>query len=211
VRRPAARRPRLLATAVLTATLGACVDDGAGPAPEPRVVAVAALPCDRPLPSEGVGVVLGDGLVVTAAHVVEGPRRDVTADGVTAAVVAVDRRSDLALLRADVAGRAVLADDPAGALRVATPAGAADVTFVRHGPLVVHDATDRATYRRDVHTVRPAVPAGDSGAPLVDVAGHVVGIVVLANRRDDTTYAVTAAEVRTLLEADRDADVVCPD
>ena len=78
---------------------------------------------------------------------------------------------------------------------------------MRTGPLVVHDTTDGARYEREVHTIRPAVPDGTSGAPLVDGAGDVAGIVVLANRTDGTSYAVTSDEVRRLLAANRAGDV----
>jgi S1-C subfamily serine protease len=224
MRRPPARRPRGIAGALTAlAVLGSCADDGPDDPPVLHVVDVAARPCDRPLPSEGVGVVLGDGLVVTAAHVVEGPRREVTVDGLAAAVVAVDHRTDLALLVADVPGGAVLTDVVSDELRVVTPTGSVPVDLVRTGTLIVDDATDRARYERDVHTVRPAVAAGTSGAPLVDASGRVLGIVVLANRRDDTSYAVTSGEVGAVRDAAGDpggdgpragavrtADVTCP-
>ena len=45
------------------------------------VVAVAAQPCRRPTRDLGIGVVVADGLVLTAAHTVDGDRRAVTVDG----------------------------------------------------------------------------------------------------------------------------------
>jgi S1-C subfamily serine protease len=204
--RPAARRPRLLAGTLIALAVGAaCTEDGPATAPHVEVVAVRAQPCDRPLPSEGVGVVLADGVVVTAGHVVEGPRRDVTVDGEPAIVVALDARTDLGVLRADVSGRAELADDPSGATHVATPARDLPVRILRTGALVVEDTTDRASYTRQVHTITPDVVDGTSGAPLVDGVGHVLGIVVLANRNDATSYAVTRAEIETVLGANRSA------
>jgi hypothetical protein len=208
--RPAARRARLL-TGALTAlaVAGGCTDDG----PTTRgvvVVDIAATPCDRPLAAAGLGVVLGDGLVVTAGHVVEGPRRTVTVDGAPAEVLVVDARTDLAVLRAGVAGTASLVDQPTGAVRVATPAGPIAAEVVHTGTLVVHDTTDRARYEREVHVIRPAVPAGTSGAPLVDAGGRVTGVVVLANRADGTSYAVTSEEIRRLLGANRSAAGAVP-
>jgi hypothetical protein len=96
---------------------------------------------------------------------------------------------------AEVSGRAELAHIAVGDARVVTRVGSIDVDVLRTGTLVVHDATDRARYEREVHTVRPAVAAGTSGAPVVDEAGRVLGIVVLANRADDWSYAVTSAEI----------------
>ena len=215
MRRPPARRPRFVAGALIVVA-AACADDGAGPVPDPPVVAVAALPCDRPLRSQGAGVVIGDGLVVTAAHVVAGPRREVTAGGRPATVIAVDQRADLAVLRTDLAGRGELGAEPHGSLHAVTPAGRVEVELGRTGVLVVHDATDGARYERAVHTVAPDVPAGTSGSALVDDAGRVVGVVVLANRGDGTTYAATADEVHDVLAgATRSegeaAHSVCPD
>jgi hypothetical protein len=98
------------------------------------------------------------------------------------------------------------------------------VELVRTGTLIVDDTTDRARYERQVHTIRPDVVDGTSGAPLVDATGGVVGIVVLANRADGTSYAVTAGEVADLLRGIRstggtepagnleaDAAAACPD
>ena len=217
MRRPPPRIARRVALAVLTGlALAACADDGptapgAGPGPV-AIVAVAALACDRPLPSEGVGVVVGDGIVVTAGHVVEGARREVTVDGLPATVAVVDARTDVAVLRADVRGRVELTDAPSGRLTVATPSGAIDVELVRTGRLIVDDSTDRARYERRVHTVSPDVPAGTSGAALVDGNSLVAGIVVLANRKDHTSYVVTADELRAVLaSAPSSAGVACPD
>lgn len=212
--RPPARRPRSLAGA-LTALVaaGGCADDGPAVASRPAVVAVAAQPCDRPLPSEGLGVVVSDGLVVTAGHVVDGDRRTVTVNGAPASVVGLDARTDLAFLSADVSGAAELVDVASGATRIATPGGDVAAAVIRTGTLIVYDATDRARYVRQVHTIDAAVPPGTSGAPLVDEAGNVLGIVVLANRTDGTSYAVTSAEVRPLLgrERRRDAGTGCPE
>jgi len=224
MRRPPPRRPRRVAGALIVAAAAgaaaACADDGPVSTPGPQVVTVAAQPCDRPLPAEGLGVVVADGVVVTAGHVVEGPRRRLTVDGADATVLEVDARTDLAVLRADVTGGADVTTSPDGELRVATADGAIPVAVVRTGLLIVHDTTDRARYERQVHTIRPAVAAGTSGAPLVDASGDVAGIVVLTNRDDGTSYAVTGDEVRALLtangaavddERDRPAAPPCPD
>ena len=180
--------------------------------PAAVAVAVTATPCDRPLASEGLGVVLGDGIVATAAHVVEGPRRTVTVDGAPASVLAVDARTDLALLRADVDGRAPLVDRPSGDVAVDTPGGDLASTIVRTGRLVVHDTSARLRHEREAHTIRPGVAGGTSGAPLVDEDGGVLGIVVLDNTTDGTAYAVTSAELARLLAVSSDghAGVPCP-
>jgi hypothetical protein len=86
------------------------------------------------------------------------------------------------------------------------------VRVVRSGGLVVHDATDRARYERDVHVFTPGVAEGTSGAPLIDEEGRLAGIVVLDNPGDGVAYAVTAAELSALMAAphpDPSAAEVC--
>jgi S1-C subfamily serine protease len=163
-------------------------------------VQVAAQPCDRPTRSSGLGVTVADGVVATAAHTVEGELRALTVDDVPATVAAIDPRTDLALLaveRADPpADLSTAAPDDATVLG---PEGPVDVAIVSTGPLVVDDATDRQRYEREVHTFAPGVEDGTSGAPLVDDAGRVLGIVVLDNTGTDLAYAVTARELLALL------------
>jgi S1-C subfamily serine protease len=215
VHRSPARRPRriaaLLSVGAAVNFAAACGDGGAGPT---DAVAVDAQPCDTPNRDHGVGVVVGPDLVATAAHVVDGPRREVTVDGRPARVLVADARTDLALLRTDVAGPGATLTDTApthGAVR--TPDGEHDVDVLRTGRLVVDDTTDGTRHEREVHTFTPGVERGTSGAPLVDDAGRLAGIVVLTNRTDGTAYAATAAELRTLIAATprSAAPVGCPD
>jgi S1-C subfamily serine protease len=193
VRRPAARLPRRVAGALIA--LAACADDGPRDA-APRVVDVAAQPCRRPTADLGRGVVVADGLVLTAAHVVDGPRRTVEVDDHPAQVVGLDDRTDLALLAAPVTGPAVELGAPSAAAQSVVDAS---VRVLRSGPLVVHDATTGEVHRRDVHTFRPMVVPGTSGSPLLDDRGRLLGIVVLDNRTNGTAYAVTAAEIGRFL------------
>ena len=49
---------------------------------------------------------------------------------------------------------------------------------------------------RDVYTVRGQVQSGNSGGPLVDPQGHVVGVVFgAAVDNPDTGFALTSDEV----------------
>ena len=173
------------------------------------VVEVAAQPCDRPTRSRGLGFVVAEDLVATTAHTVEGPLRDLTVDGVAASVAAIDRRTDLALLDVELdAAPAELSNKPVVAGSVLRPGTASPVRIVRTGTLVVHDTTDRARYERQVHTFAPGVEDGTSGAPLVDAAGRVLGVVVLDRRGGDVAYAVTARELSGLLERGGEASAV---
>jgi S1-C subfamily serine protease len=144
------------------------------------------------------GFVAGDGLVVTVAHVLgegdevgRGDVARVVVDGRAAAVVRLDRRTDLALLRVP------------GTRGDAPRLGRGDGTRVLDRPAPVER---RITARVDgaaprlVLVVRAQVAAGDSGAPLVTASGRVTGVIFARSRtRASTAYAVDAAAVAELL------------
>jgi S1-C subfamily serine protease len=195
--RPAPRRPRRLAALI---ALTAC--SGGSTAAPPEVVAVSARPCTSPNRALGLGVVVADDLVATAAHTVEGPLRDLRVDGRPATLVAVDARTDLALLEAADVGTepAELSDRAPSSATVLTPGAELPVELVSTGPLVVHDTTAGLRHERQVHRISPAVTRGISGAPLVDEDHRVLGIVVLSGPGDDIAYAVTADELEVLIK-----------
>jgi hypothetical protein len=59
---------------------------------------------------------------------------------------------------------------------------------------------------RDIYAVRSLVRPGNSGGPLLDVNGHVLGVVfATAVDSSDTGYALTAAEVAPDAAAGRTA------
>jgi len=193
---------------VLALAATACGDDGPGAgrstAGDVPVVAVVAQPCTRPTPDRGLGVVVGDDLVATAAHIVEGRRRQLTVDGLAASVVGVDERTDLALLAVPTTGHpGRLEDGPATSALVHTTDGPVPVAIVRTVTLIVNDVTAGVRHERQAHAFTPGVLGGTSGAPLTTADGGILGIVVLDRRDDDLAYAVTTAELRTLLAAEQ--------
>src|SRR4051812_46379986 len=155
----------------------------------------------------GSGVVIGDGRVLTAAHVLRGDEVTVTfADGRTAAgrVLGADADLDVAVVDVDTAGVAAVDWDPAvvsalsiGApvLALANPGG--------HGlrtTLGLVTATGRSFRgprgRRIPGSVEHSapLPRGSSGGPLVDPDGRLLGLnavrreggLILAVPADDT-------------------------
>ena len=57
---------------------------------------------------------------------------------------------------------------------------------------------------RDVYSIRGLVRPGNSGGPIVDSAGQVVGVVFAASVTDDDTgYALTADQVRDAADEGR--------
>lgn len=160
--------------------------------------------CARPHTIRGLGVVVDDGLVATAAHTVEGELRRLEVEGEPARVVMVDPRTDLALLRADLDARPVEWADPdeapLGPAVLHLADGPHDVEIVRSGPLIVNDVTAHERHERDVHTFTPGVARGASGAPLTTPAGALLGLVALNRTGADEAYATAAHELRQLLE-----------
>jgi serine protease Do len=129
----------------------------------------------------GAGIVWAPDLVVTNAHVVgAAPLRVGLAIGgqVEAHIVGADRRADLALLRTPRVGvaPAALASD---AVRVGALVVALGHPLGLRGTLtagVVHAlAPSRPGGRRWIHADLRLAP-GNSGGPLADTAGRIVGV-----------------------------------
>jgi S1-C subfamily serine protease len=211
-------RPPAAVTAIALLMLGACIgrsgDDraeviGAGtPAPASVVeaVEVAATPCSTPNRRIGAGVLVDEGLVLTAAHVVDGNVRAVTVDAAPARVLAVAPRLDAALVATDAQLDArivelAVAPDTAAAVQIVTPDHVTPVTMVRRTDLVVHDTTARREHRRRALVLDLSVAGGTSGAAVVDERGHVVAIVTMTDRARAVTYATDASELTAFLLA----------
>lgn len=171
--------------------------------------------CSRSL--EGTGFVVDDERVMTNAHVVAGTNAVSveTAQGpLVAEVVHYDPGTDLAVLAVPGLSAAplALADEPADAgddtialgypldgPYTATPTRIRERITLR-GPNIY----DSATVQRDVYTVRGEVRSGNSGGPLIDPNGQVVGVVFGASVEDpDTGFVLTADEVRDEIQRAR--------
>jgi S1-C subfamily serine protease len=163
---------------------------------------------------DGSGFSVARDLVMTNAHVVAGQKETfvVRPDGarLEATTVAFDPDRDLALL--SVPGL----DQPP--LTIATGAVGTTVAVFGHpggqAALQVSPASIRqqvravgrglygsAVVRRNVYVLAAELAPGDSGAGLVNEDGEVVGVAfAIAPDRDTTAYALTAEEMRPLLE-----------
>jgi S1-C subfamily serine protease len=212
-----------LALGSLIAMVTGCADaDDARPV---EVAGIQAVGCDRPQPRYGVGTFVADGLVLTAAHVVEGNLRDLSVGGTAAEVVTLDLRTDLALValidRPDKAGAgstewtARMADDvAAGPVRIVGPAGATEVELIRELTLRVDDSSRGITSEREALELDVVVSEGDSGSPVVDAGGRLIGVVVLRRPSTGVTYASAVAPFaerwNRSLEQDGRADWLAP-
>ena len=199
-------RSRWIAVTVAVAAV-ACADDT--PA-QVSSVAIAATPCDRPTARLGVGTLVAEGRVLTAAHVVEDDLRDVAVDGLPARVVALDPRIDVAILSieedAAEGDAATFADaEIADVVRIVTPTEVIETTVERIVTLTVDDTTDGVVRHRAALVLDGAVPSGTSGAPVVGAEGRVVGLVTISHTGRGVTYATTAAEIRSMLATEPDA------
>ena len=163
--------------------------------------------CSRRL--MGSGFVVDDTHVVTNAHVVAGTNSvalDTTLGIFQAQVVYYNPELDIAVLQSEPTGLPALqwAQDPAVSGEDAIVMG-----FPESGPFEAAPAriADRLTIsgpniyasgrvEREAYTVRGTIRQGNSGGPMVNVNGEVIGVVFgAAVDNTDIGYALTAREV----------------
>ena len=140
---------------------------------------------------EGSGWIAGPDLVVTNAHVVAGESdTTVTPFGSTSALdadaVHYDPSNDLAVLRVSGVGGTPLSLAPevrsgtAGAVLGYPENGPFTITPARAGatgPVQTEDSYGRGPITRELTALRGDVRSGNSGGPLVDTDGRVLGTI----------------------------------
>lgn len=163
--------------------------------------------CNRGV--EGTGFLYSPNRLMTNAHVVAGVTDPVVIVGdeeVPATVVYYNEDLDVAVLAVDGLGRPFLRFDRNG--RERQPG--AVLGYPQDGPYDVQAARIRTEQRlrspdiygngtvvREVFSIRALVRPGNSGGPLVDADGEVLGVIFAASVSDrDTGYALTAEQVR---------------
>lgn len=160
---------------------------------------------------EGTGFLYAEDRLMTNAHVVAGvddPEVLVGNDSVDADVVYYDEDLDIAVLSLDITGRTPLAmappDEPGEPQQSAAILG-----YPEDGPFNAQAARIRALQRlrsediygdgsviREVFSLRGLIRPGNSGGPLVDSEGEVIGVIFAASVTDpDTGYALTSKQV----------------
>ena len=143
---------------------------------------------------EGSGWVAAPGVVVTNAHVVAGGTDTtvtppVSGSALDATAVHYDPRNDLAVLRVSGLDESSLAFAPE--VRSGTPG--AVIGYPDNGPLTItparagatgavitQDSYGRGPVNRELTALRGEVRSGNSGGPLVDGSGRVMGTVFAA-------------------------------
>jgi S1-C subfamily serine protease len=177
-----------------------------------------SISCDRG--QEGSGWVVARGRVVTNAHVVAGlsqvtvrPRG--TGPSYTGRVVLFDPERDLAVL--------AVPDLPSRPLRLGSDLKRGEAAVVAGFPLDGPYRLDAARIRqvidargadiygnpgtvREVYSMYTRVRPGNSGGPLLDTSGRVVGVIFAKSLDDNVTgYALTLDEARPVIGAAADA------
>jgi S1-C subfamily serine protease len=176
---------------------------------QPSVVKIRGVApgCQKVL--EGTGFVVAPNRVMSNAHVVAGSDTvTIESAGQTydATVVSYDPNEDISILdvpnlpapplafadkAAPTGTDAVVLGYPGGGDFAATPARIRE-TIELNGP----DIYRTTTVNREVYTIRGSVKQGNSGGPLINRAGQVLGVVFGAAVDDtDTGFVLTAKEV----------------
>ncbi len=186
----------------------------AAAAPSTVKISGTARSCDRT--QEGSGFVVAPERVVTNAHVVAGvpdPSVQVLGRGeeLPASVVVFDTDRDLAVLEVpgltapplaqgaelDRSDPAMVLGFPLGGPFTTSPARVRQVLDARG-----QDIYGRGGVTREVYSLYAQVRPGNSGGPVVDPSGALVGVVFATSLDDpDTGYALTLAEAAPVLEA----------
>jgi S1-C subfamily serine protease len=187
----------------------ALAGDAVVAATRPSVVKIrgVAPSCQKVL--EGSGFVVSPNRVMSNAHVVAGSESvTVEADGQSydASVVSYDPNTDISILDvpdlpsaplafaeapAETGTDAVVMGYPGGGDFVATPARIREIIELK-GP----DIYRTTTVTREVYTIRGTVRQGNSGGPMIDRSGRVLGVVFGAAVDDnDTGFVLTGKEV----------------
>lgn len=171
--------------------------------------------------STGTGVVVtSDGEILTNAHVVEGAtevrvRFAGDTEPVTAVVLAADAGNDLALLKVDAQNLVAATFAKPGSVRVGDQVVAIGYALALDGGPSVTTGIVSAM-RRTIFTesgalnsliqTDAAISSGNSGGPLANMRGEVVGINTAVARGSDNSaannigFAISVDEVLTVLE-----------
>ena len=167
----------------------------------------------------GTGFVYAPERVITNAHVVAGvdrPKVQVGDDELDATVVLFDPGTDVAVLAVPGLRRPAL---PFAAKQAGTGADAIVAGYPQDGPFDPRaarvsgvldargeDIYGRRSVTREIYALRALVRQGNSGGPLVDLKGNVLGVIFAAAADDrNVGYALTAEEVADEARAGRQA------
>lgn len=178
--------------------------------PAQRAVLIETTGCGFASDRIGSGVAVGDGLVLTVAHLVS--RADnITASvgnggGVNAVVKAVDLNLDLAVLQLprngvpdiEMSSAGVGAEGliVGGAASGTVPFDVKKVVRLRIEEVLGTDLHSRRGYELDAETA-----PGDSGAGAYDNENRLVGVVFATSRDGESSWITASVEIESFLAA----------
>jgi S1-C subfamily serine protease len=168
----------------------------------------------------GSGFVVGDGLIMTNAHVIAGIIEPTLVDANgrhRATPILFDQEQDIAVLRTD----GDLAGDPLEILPDTFRRGDTGVTLgypgggrleaqptavLRQIRAVGHNIYGTGFAARQVYQLQTDITEGNSGGPVVTSQGHVMGVIFARSESSSNVgYALTGSSVIPLLETARNA------
>lgn len=164
---------------------------------------------------DGSGFPIGSDLLVTAAHVVAGTRDTQVLPATErrsykGTVVYMDSDKDIAIIRVKMPGGVMQVEQrqatrntdgaaigyPGGKARKISPARVRARTQAQG-----YDIYSKKRVTRTIYVLRAEVRQGNSGGPLVDVAGRVRGMVFAAAQNNpDESYALAENEIFTAVD-----------
>ena len=183
------------------------------------------LPQQRRAGSSGTGVIVSSsGLIVTAAHVINGAKKiEVPLNGIKlqATIIEIDSRNDLALLRIGGSGWPAAPITPSREVRLGQSVftiGYPNTDIQGSSPKFTKGEISSLSGMQDEPTqwqISVPVQSGNSGSPLFDEAGNVVGVVVsklnaletaktTGDLAQNVNYAVKNAYLLPMLEKFQD-------
>lgn len=211
----------ILAGLAVAVAIGGCGGSAGNEEAAASVVALAGRVCTVPVAASGV--VIDEGMVLTAAHPVAGAGAAlevVTAGGrrFPATVVGFDPERDLALLAvtgltASVASIDVGEPGATGVIIAMAPSGETRRVPFRVQRRITATGDDiygEGDVARQALELDADIDEGDSGAPAFDVGGRVIGVVFAESRSRGVSYAVDATEIRAFLAETEASTLVDP-
>ncbi len=162
---------------------------------------------------QGSGVIVaGNGYVLTNCHVIEGGEEIYVTLGdgrrLSAAIIGTDKQTDLAVLKVDADDLIPIAWGDSDRCRVGSPVWAVGSPFgldqtVTFGILSgKHRMVEDSTHYQDFMQSDVAVNPGNSGGPLVDARGTLVGIntAIVGESYQGVSFAVPSNVAKQVYE-----------
>ncbi len=189
--------------------------------PGDRTVVVSTEGCGYATEATSSGVVIGEGLVLTAAHSVRGSSTVAVTgpDGVahTAGIAGLDMRTDLALLSVPnlsapplEMGTATTGDT--GEIVGASSSGTVPYLVRRAVDIIIDRIGGDGGHERSGYELEADTRRGDSGSGAFGPDGLLIGIVFATADDDDdeaTTWVTSGSEVTAFLAAEHTGPWVC--